>query len=63
MHLLGFTSDNSDVNDISSGQDNDIDVSMMCCCTGQSELWGDSRIAPDVSRVIVGIPQCPPKWR
>ena len=31
MHLLGFTSDISDVNDISSGQDNDIDVSMMCC--------------------------------
>ena len=31
LHLLGFTSDNSDVNDISSGQDNDIDVSMMCC--------------------------------
>ena len=31
MHLLGFTSDNLDVNDISSGQDNDIDVSMTCC--------------------------------
>ena len=30
LHLLGFTSNNSDVNDISSGQDNDIDVSMMC---------------------------------
>ena len=30
LHLLGFTSDNSDVNDISSGQNNNIDVSMMC---------------------------------
>ena len=45
MHLLGFTSDNLDVNDISSGQDNDIDVSMMCCyCIHSLDVTFDSHL-------------------
>ena len=45
MHLLGFTSDNSDVNDISGGQDNDIDVSMMCCyCIHSLDVTFDSHL-------------------
>ena len=38
-------SGHSDVNDISSGQDNDIDVSMMCCyCIHSLDVTFDSHL-------------------